>query len=648
MSYTASIPASLYVDVIPGVLGAGGQGLQMIGLALDGGTRVPIGSILSFPTQAAVAAYFGATSKQAAAATVYFNGFTNSDQKPGAMLFTQYPQTAVYPYLRGGSLGSLTLAQLQALSGTLSLVVNGVTRTSSTISLAAATSFSSAATIITNDFPSDFDAVATAASIAAGSVITFTGSITGNLMTVTTATAGSIVIGGVLSGSNVSTGTAILSQASGTTGGVGTYIVSISQNVASETITQNYGLMTVTTMGSGTFAVGQTLSGSSVLSGSTITQLGTGTGGTGTYIISGGAQTVASEAISAGQLVFTYDSVSNAFVATGGTPGTGTITFATGTLSASLALTSATGAVLSQGSQAATPIAFMTNIIAITTNWATFFTLFDPDGGNGNAQKQLFAQWVNGTDDEFMYICFDTDITPTESTQATSSLGYILQQNGNSGTFLIYEPTDYNYASFVAGLVASINFNEVNGRTAFAYKSQSGLPTTVSTATAATNLVANGYNYYGLVSAESDADFQFLFPGSVTGPFQWADSYVNQISLNAALQLAVMTLYTTVKSIPYAPSGYALIYAALLDPIQSAVNFGSITPNVPLSQAQIAEVNYQAGTKIDTFLSSRGWYVQILAASAQVRANRGSPPANFWYVDGGNINKLSLNSTEVQ
>lgn len=55
-------------------------------------------------------------------------------------------------------------------------------------------------------------------------------------MTVTVATAGSIYLGMTLTGAGVSVGTRVVSQTSGTAGGVGVYVVSISQTVASTTI----------------------------------------------------------------------------------------------------------------------------------------------------------------------------------------------------------------------------------------------------------------------------------------------------------------------------------------------------------------------------------------------------------------------------
>jgi hypothetical protein len=55
-------------------------------------------------------------------------------------------------------------------------------------------------------------------------------------MTVTVATAGSIYLGMTLTGTSVSAGTRVVSQTSGTAGGTGVYVVSISQTTASTTI----------------------------------------------------------------------------------------------------------------------------------------------------------------------------------------------------------------------------------------------------------------------------------------------------------------------------------------------------------------------------------------------------------------------------
>lgn len=136
------------------------------------------------------------------------------------------------------------------------------------------------------------------ASIADNSALSFTGSIAGDVLTVTAVGSGTIVNGAILSGSGVASGTKVGAQISGTAGGVGTYYVNIGeQTVASTTITGTYGVLTVTAVGSGTLGVGQVIAGSGVTTGTAITALGTGAGLTGTYIISPAQGTVGSEAM---------------------------------------------------------------------------------------------------------------------------------------------------------------------------------------------------------------------------------------------------------------------------------------------------------------------------------------------------------------
>jgi len=141
-------------------------------------------------------------------------------------------------------------------------------------------------------------AASVTASVAA-STLSVTASIADTgIMTVTAVGSGTVVVGATLSGTGVTTGTRVSAQLSGTAGGVGTYEVTIPQTTASTTVSGTYGTMTVTAVGSGTLAVGSVLAGANVTSGSFITALGTGTGGTGTYIVSP-TQTAASATVTA-------------------------------------------------------------------------------------------------------------------------------------------------------------------------------------------------------------------------------------------------------------------------------------------------------------------------------------------------------------
>lgn len=141
-------------------------------------------------------------------------------------------------------------------------------------------------------------------SIAAAAATSVTGSIAANVLTVTAVGSGTLVVGATLSGTGVTTGTTIVSQLSGTPGGIGTYQVSTQETAASTTITATYGVLTVTAVGSGALVVGDVLSGSGVTAGTFITSFGTGTGGIGTYNVSA-SQTATSTAITAAGAVET-------------------------------------------------------------------------------------------------------------------------------------------------------------------------------------------------------------------------------------------------------------------------------------------------------------------------------------------------------
>lgn len=127
---------------------------------------------------------------------------------------------------------------------------------------------------------------------------TCTGSIAGTTLNVSAVGSGSVLAGGVgqtIGGIGVDPNTSILSQLTGTAGGIGTYLVSISQTVASTAITLSGGGLTLTGGNtSGVFAPGMTISGTNVPSNISILAYGTATaGGAGTYLVSGPAVTAA-------------------------------------------------------------------------------------------------------------------------------------------------------------------------------------------------------------------------------------------------------------------------------------------------------------------------------------------------------------------
>jgi hypothetical protein len=138
------------------------------------------------------------------------------------------------------------------------------------------------------------------------SAATFTGSISGTTLTVTSVLSGTIAVGQAIFGQGVDQNSVITALGTGS-GGVGTYTVSDSQTVTSTTINSTAApaivtasisgtTMTVSAVTSGTLQIGQTIEGSGVTDGTIITAFGTGSGGAGTYTVSA-SQTVSSTTI---------------------------------------------------------------------------------------------------------------------------------------------------------------------------------------------------------------------------------------------------------------------------------------------------------------------------------------------------------------
>lgn len=496
-----AIPASRLVNVLPSVLAAGGNPLSLNALLLTANISVPIGTVAEFPSARSVSDYFGAASREAELAAIYFAGFDTSSTKPSELLVAQYNAAAVAAYLRSASVEGMTLAALQLLSGTLTISINGAPITSAAIDLSSATSFSNAAALI-------------------------------------------------------QTG--------------------LAASLASTTCT--------------------------------------------------------------------YDSTLNAFLIKSPTTGVAsTIGFATAnSLSTGLKLTSAAGAVTSQGADTPVAATFMDDVTDVQQNWASFFTVTEPN----LAGKTAFAEWVQTTSERYVYVAWDSDATVIAGSAPDSFGGVALTEEWD-GIAPIYDTTG-DIAAFLAGAIASIDFAQTQGRITFAGKGQAGLPTTITNETAANNAEANGYNYYAPFATANDQFVNFQ-RGSTPGAWVWLDSYVNQIWLTNALQLSLMVALTTYNSIPYNQQGYNILRAVIFDPILAALNAGVIQPGVTLSNSQRAAINTSVGSpNAAGVVETQGWYLDIKDATPEARAARASPPMTLYYTDGGSIQNIELSSIEVQ
>ena len=407
--------------------------------------------------------------------------------------------------------------------------------------------------------------------------------------------------------------------------------------------------MTVTAVESGAVVVGFEVTGAGVAAGTYVASFGTGTGGPGTYNLSVANAVADAEPLNLLAPAVTFDSLSGAFTIASGTVGhASSVTFGFGAVAASLLLTQATGAVLSPGADAATPAEFLTGVTAQTQNWATFQTVFDPDNGEGNDQKFAFATWASQQNNRYGYVCVDHDPVPAAQNPAPASLGQRIKAAGLSGTNLNWEPTDQNIGAFMGGYPASLDFTQTGGRFTAKFRKQSGLLPGVTDLTTAQNLAANGYNFYAAVGTANE-QFTYYRNGTVSGPFAWWDSFVNQIWFSNGLQLDMLIFMQGIGTLPYNDAGNAAIETALADRISQAKAFGVFVSGVQLSAAQVTQVNRAApGKNIAPVLQSQGYYLLIGTATPEVRQNRGSPPITLFYTDGQSVHSINIGSVAVQ
>jgi hypothetical protein len=506
-----TIPASFFVGINPSVIGAPGNPLALNGLFFTQNTAMPTNTVLNFASALAVSNYFGPSSAEAAAAVIYFAGYTKATLKPGGMLFAAFNLAARDAFLTSGSFAGVSLTALQALApGALTITMDGAPETSASINLSGATSFSNAASLI---------------------------------------------------------------QAGFTTPGF----------------------------------------------------------------------TVA------------WNPVSSTFVFTNTASGaTSTLSFATGVIATGLLLTAATGAFLSQGAAADTPATAMANAIAISQNFASIVTLWEPTV----TDKENFAIFLNSQDDQYLYLAWDSDVNASVQGNTTCFGAVAKAAAYNSVAAFSGDPAlaastgvplatlAMNLAIFAAGAIASINFNQTKGRTSLAFLTSGSISPTCANLQIGKNLLANGYNFYGSV-ATANQGFVFLYNGQMFGPFVSIVRYINQIWMNSQFQLSLLTLFTEIGSVGYEPADYGLIRNTLADPIAAALNFGAFRTNVKLSAAQIAEVNQAAGVDAASVIQTQGSYLQILDPGAQARALGQTPIINFWYADGGDILQIQMASTAI-
>ena len=341
-----------------------------------------------------------------------------------------------------------------------------------------------------------------------------------------------------------------------------------------------------------------------------------------------------------------YDSNLNAFIFTSETTGTeSTITYATspdsGTdVSATLGLTQAEGAVLSQGADTMTEARNLDAICKITRNWVGFTTLWEAT----LEEDQAYSAWSD-IDEDYCYIAWSTDKNlgnqqTQGSTRAAQNVNYLT--NG-------YVKGDYILSAFALAVGAAINWQRSQGMLTWFGKSASGLTPTVTDEQEANALESIRCNYFGEF-ATRNAQFNMFAQGMLANThYGFIDVLYGAIWLRNKIQRSCMDGFKRVLRVPSNKRGKAVMDGWIKDPINEAQNVGVIDKSLELNEAQKAQILEETGDdQAASDLFSRGYWYRITLPTAEERATtRGRAVLTLYYAYAGSVQSMDCEIVSV-
>lgn len=336
----------------------------------------------------------------------------------------------------------------------------------------------------------------------------------------------------------------------------------------------------------------------------------------------------------------TFDTQLQAFIIASGTTGlTSSISFASGTASEDLGLSEVGGATVNNNTVADTADSALERVTDYTLNFAPITGLgFDLDWFKD------IAAWVTKQNHRFWLLQYGKEPTATIANNTTCFAAWI-KENDIADVTPIYG--DIEHVAFACGAIASIDFQEVNGRVTLDFRNQSGIKASVTSKQDAKALEQNGYAFYGAWATANDR-FQFMRNSVVSGEFKWADTYAFQIWLNQGFELDGIVGLQQYKSIPPNETGKAIYRVMFQDRINAGLSFGGIVPGMKLTEQQKSVINREANNNnAATQIETLGYFMAVFDAVNVEGAARKRFPAKFFYADGGSIQGINMTSTAV-
>lgn len=316
------------------------------------------------------------------------------------------------------------------------------------------------------------------------------------------------------------------------------------------------------------------------------------------------------------------------------------IGFAAGLLATDLRLSSEQGAIQSPSTSGQTLTALLHTLRDQNTGFSSVFLSWTPSV----AERLELAIWATSMQEDIAVIINDTDNAAiTQSTGA--SFAEQISVKNYTGIVPVYN--NLELCAFMAGIPASWDFTQTDGRFNTAFRRNPLVEPNVETNSVFDALYANGYNFMADMASATNK-FKWLYSGIMASIYKWWDSWNCQIWMRRQLQYNLALCLQSKGRIPYNTAGQGIIQTAIAPAIQQFINFGAITTGVALDDTQVLALKAVglSQSQINS-IGTNGYFLQIKMPNPSVRVNRGSPEINFWYTDGQSVQKVNMNSIEI-
>lgn len=341
-------------------------------------------------------------------------------------------------------------------------------------------------------------------------------------------------------------------------------------------------------------------------------------------------------------LAFSYDANLKSFTAT--TTATGadaTIGYATGTIAEALGMTEDAGAVTSQGSASKTASENLEAICNVSRNWVGFTTIWEVTDLD---EAKAFAAWAD-IDDDYVYCLWTKDSRCVN--QLTQAKTLPAQLNGlYNCTICLY--SGYDLASAVLACGASINWDRAQGMKTWAFKSATGIEPLVNDEASAVALENIRCSYYGSFSARNSR-FQFMYDGALASTYYgYIDTLYGAIYIRSMIQRSCMDGLTQVNRAPFNAMGEAFISAWMQDPINKALNNGSMDKGITLNESQKQQILTETQSETaSSEIELNGYWTQIDLSDASQRSQRHATTILIYWAYAGSVHKMDIEAVTV-